>query len=109
MISPLWHKEPEELWRSIIHHGFKVMIIAVACEGLDQSWLGKVIDKGSLDQLLIKSRKHRFHPCGEGGEFETLVIDGPIFQKRIEIKNANPVWEYNSGFYVIEKAELKEK
>ncbi len=108
-VEPLWKKNPETLWKSLLDYGFRVMVIAIACEGLEESWLGKEIDKKAAGKLISLSKKHRFHPCGEGGEFETLVIDGPIFRKRLAIRKAKPVWEYNSGLYLIEKAELKGK
>lgn len=108
-VAPLWRKDPEELWESLLGYRFRVIITAVACEGLDESWLGREIDKRNIGRLISLSKKHRFHACGEGGEFETFVIDGPIFKKEISIRQAKSVWEYNSGFYVIEKAELKEK
>jgi len=109
MIAPLWKKSPEELWKSLLGYKFKVIITAVACEGLTEGWLGRLIDRKALAELKQKSKKHRFHLSGEGGEFETIVIDGPIFKKPLLITQAKPVWQYNSGFYVIEKAELSGK
>jgi len=109
VVAPLWKKGSEELWESLLGYRFKVIITAVACEGLNESWLGRLIDRKMLNTLKQKSKKHRFHLSGEGGEYESLVIDGPIFRKELFITDARPVWEYNSGFYVIEKAKLREK
>jgi len=109
VVVPLWKKSPQGLWKTILDYRFRVIITAVACEGLTESWLGREIDKKALGKLSSLSKKHRFHLSGEGGEFETLVIDGPIFKSELLILSAKPVWEYNSGFYVIEKAELKKK
>ncbi|MBU0530298.1 MAG: diphthine--ammonia ligase, partial [Nanoarchaeota archaeon] len=43
-VVPYWEIDSEEYWRLILQAGFKVMIVGVACEGLDKEWLGRVID-----------------------------------------------------------------
>ena len=45
----------------------------------------------------------------EGGEAETLVLDCPLFKKRINVVEAQNVWEKDSGYYSIEKAVLEDK
>jgi len=47
----------------------------------------------------------RVHIAGEGGEYETLVLDGPIFRRSINIEYEK-IWEEDSGFIKITKAEL---
>lgn len=55
-------------------------IIKVAAIGLDSTDLGK-----SLPQLFPKMLKlntqYEVHICGEGGEFESMVLDAPFFRK----------------------------
>ncbi len=107
-IAPLWGADPERHWREILGLGFRVVITGVACEGLGKGWLGRVIDIQSLEELKRLSEKHRFHLAGEGGEFETLVTDGPIFRKRIEIRESEKEWEEKtkSGIFLVRKAVL---
>jgi len=45
-------------------------------------------------------------PCGEGGEFETLVTFAPMFRQRLDIVSAEPVWEGPSGTLVVREARL---
>jgi len=45
----------------------------------------------------------------EGGEAETLVLDCPIFKKRIKIIESSNVWDRDSGYLMITKAELENK
>ena len=92
-ISPLWRREPLDLWRMCLDNGFKVMITAVACEGLDKSWLGRIIDEGSLKELMKLSDRYGFHLGGEGGEFETLVVDCPLFKKPLEVGKTKVEWD----------------
>jgi len=92
-ISPLWHVDPETYMRALIDEGFDVRIIGVFAEGLDEGWLGRKIDRVTLQKL----KKLNIHIAFEGGEAETFVVDGPCFRGKVEIKGEK-VWEGKSGF-----------
>jgi ABC transporter with metal-binding/Fe-S-binding domain ATP-binding protein len=109
MQAPLWGEDPLKLWKEAIEEGFKIIIVGVACEGLGKEWLGKQINEKVLSKLERLSKKHKFHLGGEGGEFETLVLDAPFFKKRLVVKRAKKEWSVDSGLYIIEKAQLQEK
>jgi len=49
----------------------------VAARGLDENWIGRVLDEESVKELIDLADKHRFHPAGEGGEYETKVVGFP--------------------------------
>jgi diphthine-ammonia ligase len=109
MEAPLWGENPGSLWREALEKGFKVMIVGVACEGLGREWLGRVIGSEALMELERLSRRHEFHLSGEGGEFETLVLDAPFFGKRLVVKRAGKEWQGDSGYYWIREAALEGK
>ena len=109
VISPYWHKDPKEYMDLVIGSGFKVIISGVFAEGLDESWLGRIIDEEALAELVKISEKTYLHLAFEGGEAETLVIDGPIFKKRIEILDADIDWHNDNGTYNVIDARLVEK
>ena len=109
VISPYWHKDPKEYMDLVIGSGFKVIISGVFAEGLDESWLGRIIDEEALAELVKISEKTYLHLAFEGGEAETLVIDGPIFKKRIEILGADIDWHNDNGTYNVIDARLVEK
>ena len=46
---------------------------------------------------------------GEGGEYETLVVDGPVFRKKLVIKESRKVWDGVRGELVIGGVELIDK
>jgi diphthamide synthase (EF-2-diphthine--ammonia ligase) len=46
---------------------------------------------------------------GEGGEYETLVLDGPLFKKRIELVETENFWKGESGYLLVRKAILIDK
>ncbi|NYB52865.1 MAG: TIGR00289 family protein [Methanobacteriaceae archaeon] len=107
--APLWHQDPEDYMREVLKLGFEVVITSVAAEGLDESWLGKVIDEDLLDELKKLHKKHGLHLAFEGGEAETLVINGPILKKKLGILKSTKVWNKDSGYLLIEDAILEDK
>ncbi|MBP3790922.1 MAG: TIGR00289 family protein [Methanobrevibacter sp.] len=109
IISPYWHVDELEYMRKIVSLGFKIMICGVAAWGLDESWLGRIIDDATIDELLKLNEKYRLDIAFEGGEAETLAIDGPIFQKKLKILKYKKEWHLDSGVFIIEDAILEEK
>ena len=109
IVSPYWHVDELEYMREIVSLGFKVIICGVAAWGLDESWLGRVIDDDVIDELVKLNEKYQVNIAFEGGEAETLAIDGPIFKKRIKKKKKKKEWHLDSGVYIIEDAILEEK
>jgi predicted ATP pyrophosphatase (TIGR00289 family) len=93
----------------LIKADFEVIIVSVSAEGLDESYLGRRIDEELLDELLNLHDKYGVHLAFEGGEAETLVLDCPLFQKKINIIEAENIWQRDSGHYFIKKAVLIDK
>ena len=109
IISPYWHVNELEYMREIVSLGFKIIISGVAAWGLDETWLGRVIDDEAIDELVKISEKYYINIAFEGGEAETLAIDGPIFKKRLKILKDKKEWHRDSGVYIIEDAVLEDK
>tara|TARA_Y100000310_G_scaffold345313_1_gene463667 strand:- start:7885 stop:9921 length:2037 start_codon:yes stop_codon:yes gene_type:complete len=86
IFAPLWHIDQEKYMRNIINKGFSFIMTKVAAEGLDKSWLGREITNKDIDNLVKLHSKNKIEIAGEGGEFETLMVDGPIFDKKIKVK-----------------------
>jgi ABC transporter with metal-binding/Fe-S-binding domain ATP-binding protein len=108
-LSPLWKKKPRDMLSDMVDEGFVIVMSGVAAEGLGPEWLGRDIDQKTIEEL---SRLHNTcYVCtaGEGGEFETLVLDAPYFQKRIEILKAEKKWDGKAGVYNVVSAELVDK
>ncbi|MGC8567652.1 MAG: diphthine--ammonia ligase [Candidatus Micrarchaeia archaeon] len=108
LLSPLWGINPEEELMELAS-SYDVIITQVAAEGLDESLLGKRIDKDMALRLMDLSKKFGINPLFEGGEAESFVLDAPLFKKRIKIAKAEKVWKGDYGFYDIKEAYLTEK
>jgi uncharacterized protein (TIGR00290 family) len=77
--------------------------------GLGKDWLGRELDKEAIAQLVSISKKCRFNLTFEGGEAETLVIDCPLYRKKLQINAANTCWDGQRGIFEIRDAALIEK
>ncbi len=110
-IAPFWGENPEKVLRSMLRDGFEIMIVAVAAPPLDESWLGKIIDEKCVDELVELNRKYGIHIMFEGGEAESLVLDCPLYKKKILVKDSEKIWDEktHSGFLQIMKIELADK
>lgn len=89
---PLLLKNTLDHVLQLIDLGFKAYVICVDSAVLDESFVGRVIDREFLKDLPFG-----VDPCGENGEYHTFVFDGPIFKKKIECKLGRVV--FREGFY----------
>ena len=108
-VSPLWHIDPIAHLNNIVANGFEVMMTAVAALGLDESWLGRVLDDVAVRDLVRLSAKFGFNPGLEGGEGETFVLNCPLFDRRIEVEESKTHWEGDAGYLEILRARLVAK
>jgi diphthine-ammonia ligase len=108
-IAPLWGRESLGLLREMLSEGMTIMVTAVAARGLNEMWLGRVLDDNAVEELAALHRRFGVDVCGEGGEMETLVIDAPWFGSRLEVVKATTHWDGIRGMYRVEEARLVAK
>lgn len=97
LFAPLWRTDEESLLREFLCEGFEAIFVSVAADGLDMSWLGRRLDEESLSDLMNIRKMRGINLSGEGGEYETLVLDGPIFGKRIALGRYETEWKGGAG------------
>lgn len=103
---PLWGEDQNQILRNFIGLGFKAIVVATRADLLGEEWLGRKVDSEFVADLVPLKN---ITPCGEAGEYHTLVIDGPLFQKRMEILQTSKVLRNGHWFLEIVAAELKAK
>jgi predicted ATP pyrophosphatase (TIGR00289 family) len=108
-ISPLWHKNPLNILKEIVDLKFDVMITGVCAYGFSIEWLGRRIDEAAIKDLTELNRKYGVSLVGEGGEYETLVLDAPLFKRRIRIIEAEKLWKDQNGYFLVKRAGLENK
>jgi diphthine-ammonia ligase len=106
-ILPLWQLHQEDIAQNFIDLGFEAVVVATQADLLGEEWLGRKFDNSFLKE--ISAYNDEISPCGEAGEFHTLVVNGPLFKKRIEIKNFRKEQRNNHWYLKISKCELLEK
>jgi diphthine-ammonia ligase len=106
---PLWGMDRETLLNEMLHKEMSIIFSAVAAHGLNQSWLGQPLTPERIQKLKELSKRYGVDMCGEGGEYETLVVDTPWFTQRIRIDSAEPTWDGVSGRYNITEVRLEPK
>ncbi len=108
-LAPLWGRNPQELLEAEIRSGMEIIMTHVAARGLDHRWLGRRIDAKAAAELKRLNELYGVNVCGEGGEYESLVVDAPWFRKRLAIESAEVIWEGTSGTYKVNEAVLRPK
>jgi len=84
---PLWRKEPGRVVREEIATGLDIRLVHLAAEPLTPELLGRRLDLDLVREIERRGRDvRRVNVAGEGGEFETLVVDAPFFEERIELE-----------------------
>ena len=106
-VLPLWGEVVREsLMDELITVGFEAVVVAVRTDLLGVEWLGRRIDSDFMKDI---SQVAGVDICGEGGEYHTLILSGPLFAKRIRIRRSQTVTHDTYSFLDIRDCELTEK
>lgn len=84
--APLWHKEPRGYLASLVAGGWDVRFSRTAGEGVPAAWVGQQLDAARV--AAMARHPARPHVAGEGGEYETLVLDAPCYSRRLIVDQA---------------------
>lgn len=101
-VFPLWQEDRESLANEFIDYGFKAIIKKVNLKALGQEFLGAELTKDVIKQI----KNLGCDPCGENGEYHTLVFDGPIFNNRIKFNKVKKDIINDFGYLVINNVQL---
>jgi len=108
-VAPLWQEEPLKLLKEIISLKMETIIVGVYAHGFNQTWLGRKIDEDTVNDLRELNTRFKVSIVGEGGEYETLVLNAPFFKKKIALIETEKIWEKESGYLVAKKVVLVDK
>lgn len=106
-VLPIWGETRREtLLEELIASGFEAVVVAVKRDVLGPEWLGRSVDRDFIRDI---SEIKDVDMSGEGGEYHTLVVSGPIFKKRINILKSEKVNRDGYSFLNILECELSAK
>lgn len=98
-LEPLWGQDPGKILREFVNAGFEAIVISANAGLIDKKWVGQGLGKKFLKYL----KDHKIDLCGEQGEYHTLVINGPIFKKKIKITKSKPI--LRDGYWFLDTIE----
>jgi uncharacterized protein (TIGR00290 family) len=104
-VLPLWgEKNRENLIKEFIKDGFEAVVVATKKDLLGLEWLGRRIDRDFIRDI---SKIKEIDISGEGGEYHTFVISGPIFKKKINILKSEKITRDEHCFLDMLECELE--
>lgn len=111
LILPYEGYTSEEMIKEEIRLGLNMVITSVAANGLDENWLGRRLDHRTIEDLKKISLTYGFDILGEGGHYDTFVLDAPFFKRSIKILDSEKVWDkrLGCGYLDVRKALLVPK
>lgn len=101
---PLWGLDQHDIVNRFIDLGFEAVVVAVQADKLGADCLGRKLDRAFLEEIAARGG---ITPCGEAGEYHTLVTGGPMFQKRVEIRETGLLSRDNHHILEIVRAGLE--
>lgn len=104
--TPLWGRNRNELLQQLVAQGLKVYISLVQTSKLDKRWVGRELDNAAIHELNLISAANELDVCGENGEYHTLVVDGPLFTRRIAIRSYSVRTADSVAYMELQQVEL---
>ena len=101
-IKPLWMGDTKKIYLDYLKTGLKATVVRTNRE-LSLDWLGRVLNRQFYDDIL---KLPGVDPCGEGGEYHTVITDGPGFKQKIELAETEKK-RLDNGFGYLEIKKYK--
>jgi diphthine-ammonia ligase len=81
-VEPLWGQAPGRLVREALSRGYTAILTCIEEAKADPAWLGQTLS----EELVAAFERRGIDPCGERGEYHTLVTDGPLFHAPLTVR-----------------------
>lgn len=110
LYTPLWRKDPTRVVREEVAAGLDIRLVHLAAESLGPELLGRRLDLELLHSLEARNvAGAHVHVAGEGGEYETLVVDAPFFQQKLVLDET--AWDVGptTARLTVRKAHLADR
>lgn len=102
-------EEHDLVVEKMLEKGYEIMVTQVASDGL-MRWLGKTITKENWHELKEDSVAFKFHIGFEGGYADTLVLNCPLYDKKLVPEKVQKVVEDEyCGHVEIKKMKTADK
>jgi len=109
VFAPLWKMDQTDLLDELLKNDFQSILVSVSALGLDERWLGKTIDEKCIRELKKLHDKYGINISGEGGEYETLVLEAPNYDQNFKVAKKSKDWDGKRGELKIKKLKNKKR
>lgn len=106
VITPMWRKDQDMMMDQMLDAGIRAIIVGCFAEGLDESWLGREIDREAVAELKELRKKYGISIMGEGGEYESMTLWSPMHSRELRIDSSEVSWTRGSGTLRVTSASL---
>lgn len=105
-LHPIYGMDTQQVMDEFLGAGFEAIIVSGRPDYFSAEQMGM---KLGLEFLQWAARQPGLDVCGENGEYHTVVVDGPLFNQRIELTDAEPVQVNGHWFFDVRGWELRGK
>lgn len=95
-VEPLFGSTTIEVYREFLRIGGSARIIAAEARTLGETWLFRPLDEAVADELIGLG----VDPCGENGEYHTLVTNCPAFARALAVAPGEHV--LHRGYWAVD-------
>ena len=83
VLTPLWGCDRLDLLHRLVDRGVEACLSHIAHDAIPPGWLGRMIDEALIAELQALQLSHGIDPCGENGEYHSMVESCPGFAFRV--------------------------
>jgi len=98
-----------DVMRQMLAKGYRFIITQIAADGLNKDDLGRELTAEYVDTFFQRADKHGFHNGGDGGVYDTLTIDGPLFSKALDVTITGKTMESECAGHAICAVKVVQK
>jgi uncharacterized protein (TIGR00290 family) len=86
VIKPLWGLDRQSILEELIRGEFNIVFTCIKEPWLTDDWLGRTLNRQTINYLQDLHETRDIDICGEFGEYHTMTLDAPYFRKTINIR-----------------------
>jgi asparagine synthase (glutamine-hydrolysing) len=108
--NPIWQIDEDEYMNKLLENKFKISIFGIFSYPFEKPMLGKIISQTELNKLKQLRADFQISIAGEGGEYESFILDAPMYKQKLQLLNFKTEMDSeNSGIITDCEVELVEK
>ena len=106
IVKPLWMGDTKKIYLDYLKTELQATVVRTNRD-LSLDWLGRVLDQKFYDDI---QKLPGVDPCGENGEYHTVITDGPRFTQKIVLQETEKKrLENGFGYLEIRKYKISKK